>query len=96
LLRLFLALTPTLLLLTLIVVPVVLYVAYTKGMIFQPKTLMITNPASGNLTRIEIEDVKEVSVDNDTESTLTFRDGTHMTIKTKDANRLIKWLPTMN
>ncbi len=95
LLRLLIALLPALALLALIIVPLILYRAYLRGE-FSPKTMMIQHPASGNYTRIELDDIQRVEIEDDEDSTLYYKDGTRMTIKTKDAKKLLRLMPTLN
>jgi len=94
LLRLLVVLLPTLLLLSIVFVPLAFYIAYQRGA-FRPKWVMIRNPASGNRTRIEIDEIARVEVEDEVESILYLVDGTRMTIKTADAERIFRASPPL-
>jgi len=94
-LRLFAVAIPTLLIAALLISPIVVIIMHQQGR-FRPKAVTIQNPASGNLTRIELDEIREVALDEGIESQLYFKDGAHMAIKTKDAERLVKYFSPLS
>ncbi len=68
---------------------------YMQGSI-GPKSMMIQNPANGTYTRVDLEAIKHVELGEGVDSLLIMLDGTQMSIKTKDAQRLMRRMPTMD
>lgn len=92
--RLLMLLSPMILMIVLIVVGVILYNWYQQGF-FNPKSIMIQNPITGVYTRINLEDIHTIDITDEIESVLFYKDGTRLAIKTKDAQRLMRYMPTM-
>ena len=94
-LRVFIALLPSLFFALVITIPAAIYVAYQKGF-FRPKSIMIRNPSSGNYTRIHLDEIQGVELTEGVECTLEFTDGSRMSIKSEDAKRIMRWLPIVD
>lgn len=93
--RLLVLMAPVILITVLAVVAYVLYNWYKQGG-FNNSSFMLQNPITGVYTRIELDEIRTVEITDDVESVLFYKDGTRITIKTKDANRLMRALPKMS